>query len=266
MNYYYLNGQPVGPFTEEQFRQLICREGLGPDTYVLQEGSGEWVRLSSLPEMAEALAELEKTPMGACPKCRADITGFFMPAACPHCGDEMALPLTERENMWNLFVFSMKKSFTLRGRATRMEFWSFVLFSNIILTVIYGVLSIPASYFVLTDLSRLIYEDEALVLWLLAGLFVPSLPFLPAFVSVSVRRLHDIGVTGLWMPAGLLSFFVPLLSLFVMDGTEDETAFLLSYIILCLVPLGVWCRIAVSHFQDTQRGGNVYGPSSKYPH
>lgn len=263
MNYYYLNScrQPVGPLTEEQLKSAIRTEALLPETLVVPEGNSEWVPLSSLPEMAEELAIIENSSMGACPNCGKDITGFIMPAHCPHCGYELALPPEDRANLWKNFVFSMKKSFTLRGRATRMEYWSFVLFENIILYVLSGIMTM----LMVSALPVCTPEDTdmlGMILFLMV-IFIPTVLMMIPYVSVSVRRLHDIGASGVWIPGGVLSFLAPLFAIFLLE--QDTTAFAVAYALLCLIPIGVSCRIIISHFQDTQRGGNAYGPSSKYP-
>lgn len=263
MNYYYLNScrQPVGSLTEEQLKSAIRTEALLPETPVVPEGNSEWVPLSSLPEMAEELAIIENSSMGACPNCGKDITGFIMPAHCPHCGYELALPPEDRANLWKNFVFSMKKSFTLRGRATRMEYWSFVLFENIILYVLSGIMTM----LIVSALPVFTPEDTdmlGMILFLMV-IFIPTVLMMIPYVSVSVRRLHDIGASGVWIPGGVLSFLAPLFAIFLLE--QDTTAFAVAYALLCLIPIGVSCRIIISHFQDTQRGGNAYGPSSKYP-
>lgn len=269
MKYYYLNKyrQPVGPLTEEQLKTAIRTEALVPDTMVLPEGGNEWVFLNSLPGMDDALAAVEDSPMGNCPQCGQEITGFCMPPNCAHCGYEMALPVTERESLWKHFVFALKKSFTLRGRATRMEYWGFFLFSNIIMSVLYTFLGVIL-FGVLLVVPELNPEQLEENVWMLALFylvwFLPTLPLCIPYVSVSVRRLHDIGASGWWIPAGILSYAVPFAPLLVSAVREDLGLFIGCYAALCLVPIGIACRIIISHFQDTQRGGNSYGPSSKY--
>lgn len=269
MNYHYLNHykQPVGPLTEEQLKNAVRREGLLPDTPVIEEQGSEWVRLDSLPTMAEELAAIENSSLGACPYCGKDITGFQMPAVCPHCGEAIALPMEDRESLWRHFIFSMKKTFTLRGRATRMEYWSFVLFQNVILSLIYSFIGIFIPVIMVKyHPTEENWEEYLSVISVMLFLYLlPALLLMVPYVSVSVRRLHDIGATGRWIPLGILSFFVPLSVLLFPALAEDESAFIVAYALLCLVPIGVSCRIIISHFQDTQRGGNAYGPSSKYP-
>lgn len=261
MTYHYLNNyrQPVGPLTEEQMRAAIRTETLLPESFVLPEGNSEWVPLSTLPEMAEELEAVKNSSMGACPSCGKDITGFIMPPRCPHCSYEMALPPEERANLWKNFVFAMKKSFTLRGRATRMEYWSFVLFENIILYIYSSIttLMIPLHTYMPED------ADMLGLIVVLMGILLPTVLLLIPYLTVSVRRLHDIGVSGAWIPGGILSFLAPLFAVFLLE--QGTVEFAIAYAVLCLIPIGVSCRIIISHFQDTQRGGNAYGPSSKYP-
>ena len=108
------------------------------------------------------------------------------------------------------------------------------------------------------------YQLILAVVILLVSL-IPGLLMMIPYIAVSVRRLHDIGASGWWIPAGFISLCTPLLSLLIPGAAENEKMFFLYYALLSLVPIGIWCRIVISHFQDTQRGGNKYGASSKYP-
>lgn len=76
-----------------------------------------------------------------------------------------------------------KKYFTSSGRASRSEFWYWVLF-----------------VLLLQILANLILEDLSLFLSLF--LFFPGL-------TVSIRRLHDVNMTAWW----LLIAFIPLIGL-----------------------------------------------------
>ena len=79
----------------------------------------------------------------------------------------------------------MEKYATFRGRATRAEFWYFVLFHSILLMF---------SSFLYNGGTADVYVGEvAMRLYWVAyvGLFIP-------LISVTVRRLHDIGRSGWW--------------------------------------------------------------------
>ncbi len=273
MNYYYLkNNQPVGPLNEEQLKSTIISEGLLPDTLVATEGAQQWVPLQTIPGMEETLSTLAASGIGSCPNCHAEITGYTMPAVCPHCGYEMALPPEHRESLWKHFCFAMKKSFTLRGRATRMEYWSFQLFFSIIFMGYSTICSIFCPLFLNGEElkeTNTPWESPsfyAIVILVLLLMYLPFLAMLPAFISVSVRRLHDIGAGGWWIPAAILSLFAPtVVAMIPVVCGANELVFFSSYILGSALTIILCIRVIVSHFQDTQRGANKHGPSSKYP-
>ena len=77
---------------------------------------------------------------------------------------------------WYLHV--LKNYATFQGRATRKEYWMFVLFNFIIWCVL-------SAIELITDMPpflRIVY---------LVAVFIPSL-------AVTARRLHDIGRSGWW--------------------------------------------------------------------
>ena len=105
-------------------------------------------------------------------------------------------------------ITCLKKAFCFKGRATRMEYWSFlvgcVLF-NIAYVILAGILC--------WILRPAIFATILGAVGLLANLFLVI-----CLISVSVRRLHDLGLTGFWLwylsPTGLpVVFMVSLLDL-----------------------------------------------------
>jgi uncharacterized membrane protein YhaH (DUF805 family) len=99
-------------------------------------------------------------------------------------------------SLWALFVRCVTEKYaSFTGRATRREYWSFVLFSVLIqfgLGVAAAVLdratgnngpeSVPVFFFIVVAIAIL-------------GLALPS-------IGVVVRRLHDVGQTG-WIYLGI---------------------------------------------------------------
>lgn len=84
----------------------------------------------------------------------------------------------------------------LRGRASRREYWGFVLFSVLaVLAVALAALILDAS---VGNLDR----DEPIALAILAPLAVLAL--LPPSVAVTVRRIHDVGLSGWFVLLGLI--------------------------------------------------------------
>jgi uncharacterized membrane protein YhaH (DUF805 family) len=117
-------------------------------------------------------------------------------------------------DLWGYFAKAMRKSFDGEGRARRKEYWSFVLFS--LLFMIGGVLVVSAfgaavSYSAGYDVT---YE-AAYPFSILAPIALAILlfVFVPAHITVTIRRLHDIGMTGWWILILLLPYLGSLIIL-----------------------------------------------------
>ena len=122
------------------------------------------------------------------------------------------------------------KSFSGEGRARRKEYWSFTLFFILLCTVptiTMGHAMASYSYDYGYSDGSLVgaleawfffygYYDSGLVgalgAWFLV-LVVVSLIFLPAAITVMIRRLHDIGLSGWLVLLGLAAYFLVLLGL-----------------------------------------------------
>jgi len=102
----------------------------------------------------------------------------------------------------------LSKIFTYSGRASRSEYWWYYLACGIIATICIAIDSMA-----LIKLTAL-YGDEAIFYiqpFTLATVWAWIIT-VPAFLSVSVRRLHDAGFSGFWV----LLYFVPLGALVVL--------------------------------------------------
>jgi uncharacterized membrane protein YhaH (DUF805 family) len=113
-------------------------------------------------------------------------------------------------NPINWYILVFKKSFDFQGRATRSEYWWFILISGIV-SFLLGIL----------DGFLGLYNADA-SLGLLSGVY--SLIVIIPSIAVATRRLHDIGKSGWWQ---LLLFipiigFIILLIWFVTDSKEDN--------------------------------------------
>lgn len=101
-----------------------------------------------------------------------------------------------------------------RGRASRPEFWWFVLLYSIVVFAltwpyVFGWPSFDGSS-----------EDAVSLFGLLTGL--AFLALLLPYLAVGARRLHDTGKSGAWWFIGLVSFgWVVLLVFFASDGDQD---------------------------------------------
>lgn len=108
------------------------------------------------------------------------------------------------------FIDVIKKQYIdFEGRATRQQYWMYVLF-YFILSIVIGIIG--------AILGETIYRILNLVVSL--GLFLPSL-------GIGVRRLHDTDRSGWWYLIGLLPIIggLVLLVFFCLPGTEGENRF-----------------------------------------
>lgn len=97
---------------------------------------------------------------------------------------------------------------TFSGRATRSEYWWFVLFwyAIILCAVLLGVA---------TGIEKLTLA--------LIGIF-GAISFIP-IVALRVRRLHDIGKSGWWIFLGLVPFGEFILFIFSVIGSDGENEY-----------------------------------------
>ena len=126
----------------------------------------------------------------------------------------------------------MRKYVTFSGRAIRSEFWWFYLFTVLVNLVATS----QASSFVPTLLDgQDMTENESS--YFLNNFFflylstITSLILLLPSLAVAVRRLHDVGRSGLWI--------------------------LIAFTVIGIIPLLIW------YVTDTKDEENVYGPNPK---
>lgn len=199
-----------------------------------------------------------------CEKCgmQLELEDSSLPEICPHCGYRVR-PATG--SMWNNFLFVLKyRYFTWRGRATRKEFWSYYFFSIIFI----------ALAFLLQSIITYI------------GVTLISLYFSLPHIFLIVRRLHDIGFSGIWVKAYWILFAILIIEmaatyLYVemghpygdIDGSDIITSHFDSNII-ALILFGTLLNFVleiiklfflVISFINSNKGTNQFGPSRKYP-
>lgn len=99
----------------------------------------------------------------------------------------------------NFKMCMTKKYAKFSGRATRAEYFRYMIAASVISLLINIIISLVTSDFIISYISMM----------------VVSLIFLLPGLSVIVRRLHDSGRSGLW----LIGMFVPLLNIVVFIFT-----------------------------------------------
>ena len=159
--------------------------------------------------------------MRACPKCgqRIPISQRY----CPYCRHMKNIPLPLDsyalgfiENFKNCVVY---KYADFEGRASRGEYWRFMLSYQLIVAII---LFICAAISCVTPVSGTTGVALGLVV-----LFILSIGFIIPGIAVAVRRLHDVGWSGWFVLVGFIPFVgVPImLILMALPGKSAANRF-----------------------------------------
>ncbi len=262
---------------------------ISPDQLVAAVGGSEWRALRDVfPEMVKASdaaqsqsaqqdAQLPPLPIKACPHCHAEqeMDSDALLLRCPRCVRELAPDPSGSH--WAHFVSSMRRYACFRGRATRKEYWSFILYSvlfslpfNFALAVmnfsISNQLEAQDRSKASIELASIEYfayppflELAAWQQFALTGSMLMSLLFLLPGMGLCVRRFHDVG----WRGA------IPVLAALL----QQYSAWALIFPVIFIFHWGSYSLIAsvinvfvlVVAFMDSKRGSNKFGPSSKYP-
>ena len=105
------------------------------------------------------------------------------------------------------YIEVLQKYADFDGRATRTEYWLWILIHVIILVA-------------LTLVFSLLFGD--------LGVIIPLIYILATIiphVAVSVRRLHDIGRSGLWYLLSFVPFGGIVILIFHMLGSDDNNEY-----------------------------------------
>lgn len=107
----------------------------------------------------------------------------------------------------NYYISAITKNFAnFDGRARRTEYWMFVLFNFIVTTIISFISALTGIYFL-----PLLYSLIVLIPWL----------------AISVRRLHDIDKSGVWIFINLIPIIglIWILILTLTEGTNGSNKY-----------------------------------------
>lgn len=115
--------------------------------------------------------------------------------------------------LFEYLIIPIKRTFNYQDRARRSEFWEFAIWTGLI----YGLMSYGAMKLE-SDLQRVITSPLFIAAYVV--LFLLYLPLL----SVSVRRLHDIGKSGWWLFISLIPFIGALLLAYWLFKNGDVAA------------------------------------------
>ncbi|MWV27462.1 DUF805 domain-containing protein [Erythrobacter sp. GH3-10] len=149
-------------------------------------------------------------------------------------------------------ILPLRRYADFRGRSRRAEFWWWTLLYYIITAVLLAITfsGFPWEAIINESLAPDLIEDDPFEvfgagLWVGAGLY--GLFFLATFIpnlAVTVRRLHDRGMSGWWYGGLLIASFIPVIDMLAFFGY-------IALFIICILP--------------GQEGANRWGPDPKDP-
>ena len=161
-------------------------------------------------------------------------------------------------------ISTLKKSFTFAGRASRFEFWSCAI-AFILLAIILQVIGLGLGLI----WGKLGIAWEFLSALVLLALIIP-------YISVSVRRLHDLGLSGFWLwylnPFGLpVIYIVYLLDLdmacnkLVEKISKIGSVWLGWILTILFFPIGATAALFLLFLYKGKPEANEFGPAPVCP-
>lgn len=229
--WYAVGQEKIGPCSGSELMDLVAQGKVFPDTLVWKEGMPNWVPASrikglwqKLPSTPPAVPPLPTSassidanlPMSPMPQQDQQFGGFTPPpapqaSAWPEEEEvEEELPAREEMTFKKAVQRCFKKYFDFSGRASRAEYWYFVLF-NILISIPFVILIIATggenpSIERLADIVNL-------------ALFIPN-------TAAATRRLHDTGRSGWWQLIAFtgIGIFV-LLYWYIKEGDDGANEY-----------------------------------------
>ncbi|WP_377505719.1 DUF805 domain-containing protein [Octadecabacter sp. R77987] len=235
--YYVVDGARVGPVEETEITRLVQAGTITANTLVWREGLDGWVPASDHFNIAAA-GSPPPMPDTAPPQ-----------AAIPHSRPGVQQPLYEgapARGFGEAINVCLNKYVDFKGRASRSEYWYFVLF-----TFILG--------FVTGLLDGLLFPGNAVSP---LNSLVSLALFLPA-LAVAMRRLHDTNRSGWWIGGYYLGILIYAVIVGVVIGTstyDDPSGGILAFIgIGAIAILGFTITLLVFFCLRGDPGPNHYG-------
>lgn len=154
----------------------------------------------------------------------------------PESSNDIIISPTETKTIFNCWSEAIRRFFDLKGRTTRYEFWAFqtVSLSIFILAALFGF--ILGSY-------KIIFE-------------IYLLYFLAPATTVSVRRLHDIGLSGWWTIPALIFAIIML----VCWEINTDFVILSVFLLLSYMSYLYYILSEQGYPQDNEYGIRVFEP------
>ncbi len=197
MKKYYItlpDGTQKGPILEQNLIAMLKTKQISPDCLCWTEGMTDWEAIESVIVLPEEclLAERGKSTIQV-----PDIKGLLEKVDMKGLQAKVrSLKNPLKSSSWNIFnayVSCWKRFAKFSGRASRSEYWYWILANNIIFLLAFLL------FFLFVD-SGDIALDAYVAIRYAYGIFMlySLVTFLPS-LAVTMRRLHDVGYGGVFL-------------------------------------------------------------------
>lgn len=167
----------------------------------------------------------------------------------------------QEKSLWQYYVHAITRNYAnFSGRARRREFWGFVLFHFLIsyLLLIVGFIFFGSALLHAIkegSIGSALTVVSSVLVCATLGLIYGLVVFLPQ-LALTVRRLHDRGLSGWWLLAPIGIMFVGAIIIKVLETPEFS-------VIVALANLGLSIWLFVQYCSDGEPGRNQYGENPK---
>lgn len=216
-------GETKGPVDDNQLRALAEAGVVNMGTPVWRTGYANWIPLSQsdfqfLSSVGPAVTAGAGGAAIAHAQARGSVAGEYV---------------VDDRGMWQMFADALTKNYvTFTGRARRKEWWSFLLFYILLI-----VLAVAIGMGIDGAMGNLGQQASGSPKVPVATISIVGLTYLGTllpYLAITVRRLHDIGLSG-WL---ILVSFIPYVGA-------------IALLVMMFIP--------------TQFGPNKHGPAPKAP-
>lgn len=167
----------------------------------------------------------------------------------------------QEKSLWKYYVHAITRNYAnFSGRARRREFWGFMLFHFLIsyLLLIVGFIFFGSALLHAIkegSIGSALTVISSVLVCATLGLIYGLVVFLPQ-LALTVRRLHDRGLSGWWLLAPIGIMFVGAIIIKVLETPEFS-------VIVALANLGLSIWLFVQYCSDSEPGRNQYGENPK---
>lgn len=107
--------------------------------------------------------------------------------------------------IWDNFTKGWKNTLNFTGRASRAEYWTFTILSWVFLVLLTIAIMVPVSL-AMDETKETVGKFGFLIFFVL-------IPYLIASLSLTVRRIRDMGISGWWtllfLPVNAILYGIP---------------------------------------------------------